>query len=103
TPPCPLNPRASSGPQPLAVGVVEHGIRDLDLEVAAQQRIVRAHTLTDAFLTAPQEAEPDPVAEDRRESRRADEALIVLEARLCADAQEMGTVREPRIRCHRLH
>src|SRR6185312_708557 len=87
---CPLSPRACSGPQPLAVGVVEHGTRDLDLEVVAQQRIVRPDALADALLAAAQKAEPDPVAERRRESRRADEALIVLEARLCADAQEMG-------------
>src|SRR5262245_31324998 len=78
---------------------------DLDLDGAVAERIARKHALADALPAPPQQTEPDPMAERRRECHRRDHTLIVFRARfgavrqeVCARPQPLGAIERPETR-----
>ena len=91
-----------SATQPLSRGIVEHRIAHLDQLVARAHGIPGAHALAVARWPACQQAEPDPVAERRRERDRRHVALVVGRHRLGAHGHEMRAGPQPRRAIDRL-
>src|SRR5262245_40052768 len=87
--------RRASGMEPFPLGIDEHRVADLALDIAAAQRIAGAHPLADPLRPARQQAEADPVAEARRVRHRGHVALVVLGGSGGAERHEMRTGAQP--------
>src|SRR5687768_11848004 len=81
---------SASDTKPLPRGIDEGRMADLDIDLAVADGVDGAHPLSDPLGAAAQEAEPDPMAEGRREGDGSHVALVVLGVRGFAGGNEMG-------------
>src|SRR4051812_19650448 len=82
--------------KPRSFGIEEYRIADFDLDITVAHRIIGAYALADALRAVCDDAQPDPVAEHRRERDRGHVALIVPDGCHGSYRQEMRARAQPR-------
>src|SRR4051812_3388919 len=83
--------------KPRSLGIEEYRIADLDFNVTIAHRVIGAHALANALRPSCNHAQPDPVAEHRRERDRRHITFVILDTRRSAHGKEMRACAQPRL------